>query len=279
MFNYLEIILLFFIYGFIGWIWEVILSLFEHHKLINRGFLIGPILPIYGVGGFIATIFFTGLANNTDNTILNIIYIFLGTTFICSILEYFTSWFMEKQFHTRWWDYSKMFLNLNGRICLLCSLGFGAGCTTTLMIINPYLRTLFDNLNLSTQVLKITDLSLLLIFIIDIAISFKIINNFKHISDNVKEDNTEKITTLVKKTVIDNYNMLYRRLVESFPNIKIYNRLSQLRDKIIEQQKKIEKAAYKLDMRKIKLKNLQNELNYRKKQNFKEKLINAFKRK
>jgi uncharacterized membrane protein len=279
MFNYLEIILLFFIYGFIGWIWEVILSLFEHHKLINRGFLIGPILPIYGVGGFIATIFFTGLANNTDNTILNIIYIFLGTTLICSILEYFTSWFMEKQFHTRWWDYSKMFLNLNGRICLLCSLGFGAGCTATLMIINPYLRTLFDNLNLSTQVLKITDLSLLLIFIIDLAISFKIINNFKHISDNVKEDNTEKITSLVKKTVIDNYNMLYRRLVESFPNIKIYNRLSQLRDKIIEQQKKIEKAAYKLDMRKIKLKNLQNELNYRKKQNFKEKLINAFKRK
>ena len=147
------------------------------------------------------------------------------------------------------------------------------------MIINPYFRTLFDNLNLTTQVLKITDLSLLFIFIIDIAVSFKVINNFKHISDNVKEDNTEQITTLVKKTVIDNYNMLYRRLVESFPNIKIYNRLSQLRDKIIEQQKKIEKAAYKLDMRKIKLKNLQNELNYRKKKNFKEKLINAFKRK
>ena len=261
MFSFYEIILLFFIYGFIGWLWEIILTLFEYKKFINRGFLIGPLLPIYGCGGLIGTLLFTNLYNNSPlNIVPKIILVFIMTSIICSILEYFTSWLMEKLFHNRWWDYSKMKYNLNGRICLLCSLGFGAGCTAALAIINPFIRNTIDLIGLTSNNIKGIDLLLIFIFIIDITVSFKIINNLKRISDNISEDNTEKITTIVKKTIISNYNILYRRIIESFPNMQIQNRLSLLRNRILEEQKKLEKATYKLDVKRTRIKELEKEL-------------------
>ncbi len=261
MFSFYEIILLFFIYGFIGWLWEIILTLFEYKKFINRGFLIGPLLPIYGCGGLIGTLLFTNMYNNSPlNIVPKIILVFIMTSIICSILEYFTSWLMENLFHNRWWDYSKMKYNLNGRICLLCSLGFGAGCTAALAIINPFIRNTIDLIGLTSNNIKGIDLLLIFIFIIDITVSFKIINNLKHISDNVSEDNTEKITSIVKKTIISNYNILYRRIIESFPNMQIQNRLSLLRNRILEEQKKLEKATYKLDVKRTRIKELEKEL-------------------
>ena len=261
MFSFYEIILLFFIYGFIGWLWEIILTLFEYKKFINRGFLIGPLLPIYGCGGLIGTLLFTNMYNNSPlNIVPKIILVFIMTSIICSILEYFTSWLMENLFHNRWWDSSKMKYNLNGRICLLCSLGFGAGCTAALAIINPFIRNTIDLIGLTSNNIKGIDLLLIFIFIIDITVSFKIINNLKHISDNVSEDNTEKITSIVKKTIISNYNILYRRIIESFPNMQIQNRLSLLRNRILEEQKKLEKATYKLDVKRTRIKELEKEL-------------------
>ena len=242
---------------------EVIISIIKHHKFINRGFLIGPYLPIYGCGGFIATVFFSKYAIDTTSIqaeIGNIIYIFVWTTIICSILEYFTSWLMEKLFNNRWWDYSKMKFNLNGRICLVCTLGFGAGCTAALAIINPFIRHIIDLIGLTSNNIKGIDLLLIFLFIVDMTVSFKIINNLKHISDNVSEDNTDKITSIVRKTIINNYNILYRRIIESFPNMQIQNRMSLLRNRILEEQKKLEKASYKLDVRRTRIKELEKEL-------------------
>ena len=277
MFNIYQIVFLFFLYSFVGWLFEVILSVFEHHKFINRGFLIGPWLPIYGCGGSLATIFFSEIANNIENTIPNIIIIFVSTTILCSILEYFTSWLMEKLFNNRWWDYSEYKYNLNGRICLLCSLGFGFGCTLTLKVANPILKHVFDVINISNHTLKGIDLLLILLFIIDITVSFKIINNFKNISNNIVEDSTDKITQMVKKTILNNYNMLYKRLIMAFPGVKINNSLSLLRDRILEEQKKIEKATYKLDLRKIQLKKMEKELSSKTNSGIKNKLLNLFK--
>ena len=261
MFNLYEIVLLFFIYSFIGWIWEEIITFIQYKRIINRGFLIGPLLPIYGSGGLIATLFFEKIYVNSGlNLIPNIILIFIGTLILCSMLEYFTSWLMEKLFNNRWWDYSNMKFNLNGRICLLCSLGFGFGCTLALTVINPLLRRLIDKINLSMSLVRGVDLLLILLFIIDIAVSFKIINNLKHISENISEDNTEKITNIVKNTIINNYNGFYKRIIESFPNMRIQNRLSILKDRIMEEQKRLEKATYKLDIRKIRIKEMEKEL-------------------
>ena len=222
MFTWYEFILLFVIYAFIGWLWEVLISFIQYRRFINRGFLIGPYIPIYGFGGQIATLFFSSLA--VGEGLRGVLITVVSTGIICSILEYFTSFIMEKIFNNRWWDYSDMPLNINGRICLIYSIAFGIGCTLTLRSINPGIRYLYDLIHLN----QLSGIILIIIFSIiiftDTGLSFNIIAKFKGISNKVKEDSTEKITTEVKKTVLEKYNILYRRLVDSFPDMKVYNK-------------------------------------------------------
>ena len=122
--------LYFIIYSFIGWLLEVICKFFEFKRYINRGFLIGPICPIYGYG--VLTIILLIGRNTSD-----ILSVFLKSILVCSILEYFTSYFMEKIFKARWWDYSKRRFNINGRICLETMLPFGILGTTVVYLIHP----------------------------------------------------------------------------------------------------------------------------------------------
>ena len=105
-------ILLFFIYAFLGWCIEVTLKFFQFHRFINRGFLAGPWLPIYGSGATLITILVKGLSSLESS---------VGTTFVisfvlCGIVEYMTSFVLEKRFHARWWDYSQKPMNLHGRV-------------------------------------------------------------------------------------------------------------------------------------------------------------------
>jgi len=99
--------LYFIIYSFMGWMMEVICKLFELKRFVNRGFLIGSICPIYGYG-VLGIILLVG-RNTTD-----LLSVFLKSILVCSILEYFTSYLMEKLFHARWWDYSRRKYNING---------------------------------------------------------------------------------------------------------------------------------------------------------------------
>ena len=99
-------LLLFFIYSNAGWLMEVIGKLIEKKKFINRGFLIGPYCPIYGHGAILITILLEKYTNDP-------IALFIMGVVICSILEYLTSYFMEKIFHARWWDYSRYKFNIN----------------------------------------------------------------------------------------------------------------------------------------------------------------------
>ena len=120
--------LYFIIYSFLGWLMEVLCSLVEQKKFVNRGFLIGPICPIYGYG-VLAIIFLIGKDTS------DILGVFLKAILICSLLEYFTSYFMEKIFKARWWDYSKRKFNINGRICLETMLPFGIlGCAVVYLL-------------------------------------------------------------------------------------------------------------------------------------------------
>ena len=275
MFSIYEIILLFFVISIGGWIWEVILGLIQHKKFINRGFLIGPYIPIYGCGGLITNIIFTNL--NMFDGVLNIIYIFVVTTILASILEYFTSWLLETIFNNRWWDYSNFKFNINGRICLLCSVAFGIAGTLTYKLFNPAVRQLLDYLNPSLDLIKGIDLILIIIFVVDIMLSFRILNTLKNISNSIKEDSTDKISRQVRKIIFNNYNLLYKRVINSFPTMIVKNKLSLLRDKIYDEQKKIEKASYKLDIRKRRVKLLEKELNNS--IGLKNRFINLFKRK
>ena len=102
-----ELIVLFFCYSVAGWCMEVILKYIQFHRFINRGFLIGPYCPIYGSGAVVVTVLVGGLIGNASYIVT-----FLASFVLCGVLEYFVSWYMEKMFHARWWDYSQKPMNL-----------------------------------------------------------------------------------------------------------------------------------------------------------------------
>ena len=104
-------ILLFFIYSFMGWILEEIYAFYIHKKFINRGFLMGPLCPLYGVGCLALTFILHKFSNN-------ILLLFVLSMIICSAIEYLIGYLLEKIFSLRWWDYSDEKYNLDGRICL-----------------------------------------------------------------------------------------------------------------------------------------------------------------
>lgn len=146
-----SIIIMFFIFAFIGWIWEVLLFLFRDGKLINRGVLHGPWLPIYGFGCTIIIILTR--FKKFKNILKNPFATFLLITIICSIIEYATSWYLEKTTGLMYWDYTGIFLNLKGRICFECSIFFGLGGSLCLYVIAPFLESKIQKINLKTKIL------------------------------------------------------------------------------------------------------------------------------
>lgn len=201
--------LLFFIYSILGWLMEVIRIFIHNGKLVNRGFLIGPYCPIYGYGALAMTFLLRKYQND-------ILATFIFSILICGILEYFTSYFMEKIFHARWWDYTNRKFNINGRICLDNLIAFGILGCIILYITNPVILSLLSKI--PNVLLHILSGVLFVVYIADNIISSKIILNLKEISVNVK-DNTEEISQKVKN-IISKKSALHRRLVEAFPNIK-----------------------------------------------------------
>ena len=205
------IFLLFIIYSFLGWIVEVIANLIENKKFINRGFLIGPYCPIYGVGLLIIINFLKSYVNSY-------IIVFVMSMFICMTLEYLTSYVMEKLFNARWWDYSDKKFNINGRVCLETTIPFGLGGMAIMYIVNPVIQKV---LNLfSNNVLIIISSILFLIFLTDLIISLIVILKVKDISFKKIKDNTEEINRKVKDYLM-NKSILNKRLIESFPRLKL----------------------------------------------------------
>ena len=132
----------FIIFSFMGWIYESIYCTLRTHHWANRGFLFGAVCPIYGAGGIIATLVFNLIFKNNEAQIWQIFIIcMLGS----AILEYVTSYVLEKLFHAMWWDYSDMPLNINGRICLPASIGFGIAGIFVVKYISPFVFGLFTN--------------------------------------------------------------------------------------------------------------------------------------
>ena len=120
----------FFIYSFIGWLWETILFTVREKRLVNRGFLFGPLCPIYGVGAVFCIL---AMYNRVDKWWL----IFIIGLIACTLLEYFTHYMLEKLFHATWWDYRKAILKINGRNCISSSLAFGACVTLLIKAVHP----------------------------------------------------------------------------------------------------------------------------------------------
>lgn len=162
-----SIILFFFIFSFIGWIWEVILFLVQTGKLINRGAFYGPVLPIYGSACTLIVLltYFKGFKKMLKNPFLTFVVI----TIICSTIEYFTSWFTETFMGITYWNYDGIFMNLNGRICLENSLFFGTGGSIIIYYIAPFLEKNISKISKKARVIACILFSLT--FITDIIYS------------------------------------------------------------------------------------------------------------
>lgn len=126
-------ILYFFVYGFLGWCTEVIFAAFKQHRFVNRGFLNGPICPIYGVG---VTLVIACLEAFQSNLLL----LYISSVILVTVLEGVTGWAMDKLFHSKWWDYSKLPFNIGGYVCLLFSLIWGVACVFIVYFVHPLIH-------------------------------------------------------------------------------------------------------------------------------------------
>ncbi len=171
-------VLLFFLLAFAGWLWEVALFLVTDHALINRGVYRGPYLPIYGAGGLLLCFLFRRLRKHP-------FLVFLGSAAVCSLLEYFTGFFLEMLWGIRWWDYSGHFLNINGRICLLGAVIFGMGGAALICLLLPLYEKWYHRMPVTWRVGLM--LGLLAVFILDATYAAVRPNLGRGISQPVRE--------------------------------------------------------------------------------------------
>ncbi len=223
---------MFFIYAFVGWGVEVIFCrIFDTHKFVNRGFLTGPICPIYGFGDLFIFLF---LSKYKEAPII----LYCMSVIIESILEYTTSYVMEKIFKNRWWDYSQFKYNINGRICLETMLPFGLLALFMMYIFNPFILNTISKI--PDNIVMYTSITLFVLTIIDVIISFNVIITLKNISANIRCDSTEAITKKVRE-ILFNKTIFHRRLVQSFPGMKVFNKRILLKNKINKDKEKLRK--------------------------------------
>lgn len=162
----------FFIYCFIGWIYEVIWEFKVGNGFVNRGFLYGPYLPIYGFG--VLTLYFIlkkFLKTKLKIGKINImpIFVFVMILVIASIIEYVASFGMEVLFQKRWWDYSYDFININGRVSLRNSSLLALGALVLLYLVHPILEKVFTKVN--PKIIKALGCIIVIVMSIDFVIT------------------------------------------------------------------------------------------------------------
>ena len=158
----------------------------------------------------------------------DILGVFLKAILICSLLEYFTSYFMEKIYNVRWWDYSNKKFNINGRICLETMIPFGLLASLIIYVLHPAVIKLVDKL--SPTALLVVAITLFIIYIIDNVISTYILFKIKGKIKSERKDNTEKIKQYIEKWFQEN-TVLYRRIKSAFPKLQVFIKEIEMRKK------------------------------------------------
>lgn len=137
--------LIFICYSFLGWCAEMVYCTIADRKLCrDRGFLNGPLCPIYGCGALMILMAMQYIPTSPGESAIKIFFI---GAILATVLEYIVSYIMEKLFHMRWWDYSSKKYQINGRVCLLNSLLFGVGAVVIVRLIMPWLHSHSGNLS------------------------------------------------------------------------------------------------------------------------------------
>ncbi|MBE7070454.1 MAG: DUF975 family protein [Ruminococcaceae bacterium] len=178
---------LFFIFAMFGWVWELFFYYVQQGKIINRGVLHGPWLPIYGVGGLIVLIFLFVLRRRP---VLHLI----ATVILCGVVEYFGGWALETIFDKKWWDYSGYFFNIDGRVCAEGLFVFGAAGMAFIYVLAPLLDNMIRKAR--QKILIPVEAVLLVLFVIDVIYSAFVPNTGDGITGNFdKGDDPPAITS------------------------------------------------------------------------------------
>lgn len=257
-FNVFLIILYFSIYSFLGWIIEVLYAYWNQGFFVNRGFLYGPFCPIYGSG--ITLVVFL-----LDKFKTNILILFILATILTSLLEYLSGFILENFFHTKWWDYSNNFCNLNGRVCLFFSLIWGLSSIAIINLVHPFIYSLVNLI--PYNFIKIFATLLFAYFISDLTFTIISLIQFNGIISqlaNIKEEILSKVNNLKSSTleIATNANETLEEQIKSlrdkYDNITLNIKSNHVR--LIRSFPYISSKSYNntlLDL-KEKLKNLRN---------------------
>lgn len=164
MFSFSEIALLFFIYSFLGWCVEVAFVAVTAGKVTNRGFLNGPVCPIYGCG-------MIGVLLALLPVEKNIWLLFLGGMVICSAVELFGGWILDKIFHMRWWDYSDEKFNIGGYVCLAFSFMWGMAVVFAVKFVHHPIMAVVKKIPFQIQVIIVVVCGV--VFVVDMIVILK----------------------------------------------------------------------------------------------------------
>lgn len=214
----LNYVFYFFVYSFMGWVLEVLVRIRHEKKFVNKGFLLGPICPIYGYS-MVVLLLLVGFENQ------DILSIFLKTIFVCSVIEYGTSYIMEKIFKARWWDYSNKRFNINGRVCLEVMVEFGIMGTLALYFLQPQLVNFIGMFSYNTKLIFVA--FIFIIYVFDTLISLKVMRKIKVQIKKQKEDNTEAIKKQVTEW-INEHSFVYKHIIRAFPKFKIFEKVGNM---------------------------------------------------
>ncbi len=184
--------LMFFIFAFAGFIWEVIYTAVTEKVVAKRGMLRGPWLPLYGVGGVLMLILLGRFRANPP-------LVFLLAMLLCGTVEYFTGVLVEHFYGQRWWDYSTKRVNFRGRICLSGVILFGVSGTAAVCGFGPPLNDNIEHLAFPIHIGLVVVLSI--IFIADVITAVMSPNEGKGVTYEIKNDDKQKIENNDKTTV------------------------------------------------------------------------------
>jgi uncharacterized membrane protein len=214
--------ILFIIYSFLGWAFETILCSVDQKRIVDRGFLIGPICPIYGVASIIGIFL---LKSYFEDPLI----LFILSAILATFIEYITSYLLEKLFKIRWWDYTNEPFNLNGRIVLHNSIIFGLIGLSIVYTLNPIIVNLLTDF--SVNILTLISLIFLVLFVIDLIITSNVLLSIRQDTKEMLKDRTEEVSLIIKNK-LSKQILLTKRLLNAFPNLKPIHKNLKLQKKI-----------------------------------------------
>ncbi len=232
--------LCFMVYSIIGWVYEVSLYLVRDKVFVNRGFLNGPYLPIYGCGAMAVVLLFGDMGD-----LKSIPALFFSSVMVSCILEYLTSYIMEKLFHARWWDYSDYRFNLNGRICLSAAIVFGVLSVLLIKFIHPFVSGILYKLPEAGA--EIAAAFVVGFFATDIILTVIAVTGLQKRLEEARvrlEQEWQKNVEAAKErraALVERLGVQHKRLIKAFPHMKTEKHsdiLTEIREAIKERSHK-----------------------------------------